>query len=294
MAGSYIESISKHELGKRKEAVCDGFLKLRNSFIKVLEALEADHSSANYPKAKFQTTDLTEDAHGETGKLDILKGEVFEKAVIYTPTINQPISINKDMELSYWNSSIQIMLYPHNPFVPALSVQFYMIVTDYIWFNFAIELIPMLLPQREEDAKDVLGLQKSLQFVFTKYANIKLYENALQAGKSHFLIPHRSVTRGCKGLFGEQLSSNAADCDWNSDFNLILKLGKALTIAYPYFVDSNVIKEWSDDHRMEQLVFRGLCAEYNLVCDTNIAFGLNKKKPANVALAVLPPICYWP
>lgn len=294
MCSSFVDGTLQQDLYQKKNMALQWFDHLKTRFCSVLEEIENEHCPPENKAPKFKTKLWKKETgrHG-SGVLEQLKGNIFEKAIIHNSNMYGSLDPQNHNEQSHWNVCFYGMIYPRNPHIPALSMQFHMVVTDYIWFSFAIEIIPMLARRRQNNDLDVIRFQKLLQLVCKKYMSEFHYDQFVRRAEKIFLIPHRGVQRGCAGLFGEQISSSVEDGGWSKDFSFIEDLGKTLCVAYPRFVQDNLNKPWQDTEKLEQLLFRGLCAEYILSCDSYARFALNNEHNANAVLAGLPPVCHW-
>jgi coproporphyrinogen III oxidase len=81
--------------------------------------------------------------------------------------------------------------------------------------------------------------------------------------------------------------------DWEQDLALTQDIGRAFLPAYLPLVENRIKQNWTDADKDQQLVHRGLYAEYNLVYDRGTKFGLETGHDANAVLMSLPPLAKW-
>jgi coproporphyrinogen III oxidase len=70
-------------------------------------------------------------------------------------------------------------------------------------------------------------------------------------------------------------------------------VGQAFLPAFVPLVEKRHPEPWVEAEREQQLIHRGLYAEYNLVWDRGTRFGLETGHDANAVLMSLPPVAKW-
>ena len=101
-------------------------------------------------------------------------------------------------------------------------------------------------------------------------------------------MPHRNRHRGVGGIFYDHLSN-----DWDKDFAFTQGVGKTFVDLYPRLVRAKMHQEFTAEQRLQQLRYRGLYAEFNLVYDRGTTFGLKTGGNVDAILMSLPPEARW-
>ena len=105
----------------------------------------------------------------------------------------------------------------------------------------------------------------------------------------YFYIPHRKRARGVGGIFYDDLCTG----NWEADFEFTKSVGSAFLPAFLPLVRRRAKQHWQDADKNQQLVHRGLYAEYNLVYDRGTKFGLTTGHDPEAVLMSLPPLAKW-
>ncbi|MEO0991702.1 MAG: coproporphyrinogen III oxidase, partial [Pseudomonadota bacterium] len=91
------------------------------------------------------------------------------------------------------------------------------------------------------------------------------------------------------GIFYDDLNTG----DWAADFAFTQDVGRAFLPAFLGAVEKRRNTPWTDADKDQQLVHRGLYAEYNLVYDRGTKFGLETGHDPEAVLMSLPPLAKW-
>jgi coproporphyrinogen III oxidase len=104
----------------------------------------------------------------------------------------------------------------------------------------------------------------------------------------YFWVPHRNRHRGVGGIFYDHL-----DQDWDKDFAFTQDVGRTFVTLYPALVREKMHLPFTEEERAQQLRYRGLYAEFNLVYDRGTTFGLKTGGNVDAILMSLPPLARW-
>ena len=281
------------------------FRALRDEIVQFFKNIEDRHESgplSDQPAGRFEITetarcgDSNEDAGG--GLMSVMRGgRVFEKVGVNISTVYGTLGERAQAAMMarkglagmkddprFWASGISLVAHMQNPHAPAVHMNTRMFWTPHAWwFGGGSDLNPCL--EYDEDTAHFHATQKAWLDPHgeTHYPKLRAWAD------EYFYIPHRNRARGVGGVFMDDHCTG----DWASDFSLTQDLGRAFLPAYVPLVDRRRETEWSAADKDEQLVHRGLYAEYNLVYDRGTKFGLETGHDANAVLMSLPPLAKW-
>ena len=224
-------------------------------------------------------------------------GRVFEKVGVNISTVHGTLSDKAQSAMAarkgikglaedprFWASGISLVAHMQNPHVPAVHMNTRMFWTPHAsWFGGGSDLNPCL-----EYAEDTAHFHQTLKshcdpFDGDYYPRFKAWAD------DYFYIPHRHRARGVGGIFYDDLDTG----DWHADFAFTQSVGQAFLPAYLPLVEKRKDQAWTDADKDQQLIHRGLYAEYNLVYDRGTKFGLETGHDANAVLMSLPPLAKW-
>ena len=226
-----------------------------------------------------------------SGKTGIMKGHVFEKIGINFSHVHGKFSEKFAHEIpgtdksngNFWASGVSFVAHPRNPYVPAAHMNTRMIVTSKSWFGGGGDLNPAI-----ETPKDTQDFHQAFKTLCDDY-NDTAYDKYKKWCDDYFYIPHRKKNRGVGGIFYDYLDSG----DWHNDMNFTKQTAKVFGDIYTDIVKRHMYKTWNDDDKKQQLLYRGLYAEYNLIYDRGTRFGLMSGGNSDAILMSLPPIAHW-
>jgi len=281
-----------YSLDDHQTAAQTWFRQLRDDICASLERLE-DEGGGDSPAGRFERTawDRPDAAgsHGGGGVMSVLKGRVFEKAGVNISTVHGEFapefakSINGAAEdPRFFATGISLVLHPANPLVPAVHLNTRYLVTTRRWFGGGTDLNPAIPNDSETEAfhtalKTMCDTHDPAHYpAFRKWA------------EEYFWVPHRNRHRGVGGIFYDHL-----DRDFDKDFAFTQDVGRTFLEIYPRLVRANMHRDFTAEQRLQQLRYRGLYAEFNLVYDRGTTFGLKTGGNVDAILMRLPPEARW-
>ncbi len=270
------------------------FESLRDQICAEFEAIEREAGS----DASFQYTPWEREEEGNSdpggGTQGLMKGKVFEKVGVNVSTVRGSFSkefagqVNGASAENPEFSATGISLVAHmtNPRVPAVHMNTRFLTTGKAWFGGGADLNPPI-----PYAEDTEAFHASLRAACMAH-NPTYYEKYKKWADDYFYIPHREKHRGVGGIFYDHLECED-EAAFDRNFAFTQDVGKAFLDIYPKLVRARMNSEFSDEDVAQQLEYRGLYAEFNLVYDRGTLFGLKTGGNIDAILMSLPPRATW-
>lgn len=297
--------MSTPEMKTEKMEASAWFRALRDEIVADFEKLEDEQTTgpfADRPAGRFDVTETSrqgeagEDAGG--GLMSVMRGgRVFEKVGVNISTVYGTLGERAQAAMAarkgipgmkddprFWASGISLVAHMQNPHTPAVHMNTRMFWTPHAWwFGGGADLNPCI--EYDEDTEHFHRTQKAWLDPHGEayYPKLKAWAD------EYFFVPHRGRARGVGGIFMDDHCTG----DWAADFTLTQDIGRAFLPAYVPCVERRRDMAWGDAEKDQQLVHRGLYAEYNLVYDRGTKFGLETGHDANAVLMSLPPLAKW-
>lgn len=280
-------------LDDQQRAAQAWFRTLRGDIWAMLEQLE-DEAAGDAPAGRFEKrvwnrTDH-DGGHGGGGEMGIMKGRVFEKAGVNISTVHGQFSPDFARQINgagddprFFATGISLVIHPVNPLVPAVHMNTRMLVTTKRWFGGGVDLNPAL-----PDPQETAAFHAAVKAMCDGH-NADYYPAHSKWAEEYFWVPHRNRHRGVGGIFYDHLASG----DWEADFAYTRDVGRCFLETYPRLVRAKMHQPFTAEQRAEQLRYRGLYAEFNLVYDRGTTFGLKTGGNTDAILMSLPPHARW-
>lgn len=303
-----------YTLDERQTAAQTWFREARDRICAALEAVEdglgsgasegaSERGGGDVPAGRFERTAwnrnpaTNEDpGHGEDGGeggggvMSVMKGRVFEKAGVNISTVHGVFSPEFAKQINgaaedprFFATGISLVIHPRNPLVPAVHLNTRYLVTTKRWFGGGMDLNPAL-----PDDAQTADFHASLKVMCDRHEP-SYYDKHSKWAEDYFWVPHRGRHRGVGGIFYDHLDSG----DWDRDFAYTQDVGRTFAELYPRLVREKMHLPFDEEQRAEQLRYRGLYAEFNLVHDRGTVFGLKTGGNIEAILMSLPPLARW-
>ncbi len=296
-----MKDLMTNDMTEEKTAASGWFRDLRDQIVAAFHALEDRHSSdAPAGRVEVRKTSRTADDGSDAGggEMSVMRGgRVFEKVGVNISTVYGELGERAQAAMAarkgipgmkddprFWASGISLVAHMQNPHAPAVHMNTRMFWTPHAWwFGGGSDLNPCI--EYDDDTAHFHGEMKGAcdPHGGTLYDELKAWAD------EYFYIPHRKRARGVGGIFYDDRNTG----DWEADFALTRDVGRAFLPAFVPLVDKRHPTPWDDTHKHQQLVHRGLYAEYNLVYDRGTKFGLETGHDPDAVLMSLPPLAKW-
>jgi coproporphyrinogen III oxidase len=229
-------------------------------------------------------------------------GKVFEKAgvnlsVVYGSMPKEALQAatergadrTKGMKpgesVPFFACGLSSVMHPRNPHCPTMHFNYRYFETDggVWWFGGGTDITPSYLDV--DDMKHFHGVYKNMcdKHDSTFYPTFKKWAD------KYFLIAHRGETRGCGGIFYDDLNDR--------DPEMLLALARdglaAVVPAYVPIIEKHKNDKFTPEEKEWQLLRRGRYTEFNLVYDRGTVFGLKTGGRIESILMSLPEYAKW-
>jgi len=280
------------DIAKIKNNTQKWFYSLRYEIIKMIENIEKDYQSEHkYDKnTKFEIQKWDREGGGG-GEIGLLYGTVFEKMGVNVSTVYGNLNtelakqLPSGMAKDFWASGISIVSHPKNPFIPPIHMNTRCIITtNSIWFGGGIDLNPII-----KDENETILFHKKLEQICDKH-NVNYYNKFSKWCDEYFFIKHRNELRGVGGIFFDYLLDEKNP---EKTMEFIKDIGVLFMNIYNEIVLNKIKIKWTDADREYQLIRRGRYAEFNLIYDRGIKFGLMTGGNTDGMMMSLPPLVKW-
>jgi coproporphyrinogen III oxidase len=273
------------ERDEQQRAADDWFRTLRDRICNAFEVIEREAGS----DAAFERT-AWERPGGGGGVMSKMAGRVFEKVGVNISTVWGQFepefakSVNGAAEDPRFTATgISLVAHMANPHVPAVHMNTRFLTTAKRWFGGGADLNPPI--PREADTAD---FHAAFRAACDRHSP-DYWPRFSAWCDEYFFIKHRGVSRGVGGIFYDHLHSG----DWAADFAFTRDVGETFLSIYPQLVRRRMNEPWDEADRQQQLRYRGLYAEFNLVWDRGTLFGLKTNGNIDAILMSLPPLAAW-
>lgn len=281
-------------LETRKTQASDWFASLRDRICAAFEAIEDDYEGDGEAGRFARTPWQRDDPSGQPGGggvMSVMKGRVFEKVGVnisavkgtFSPEFAKQIP-GADKDPHFFATGISLVAHMRNPLVPAVHMNTRFLVTSKAWFGGGADLNAPI-----PNAQDTADFHAALKEACDRH-DPDYYSQYKAWCDEYFYVKHRNRARGEGGIFYDYLDSG----NWEDDFAFTKSIGQAFLDIYPRLVRRHMQEEWTPEQREEQLKYRGLYAEFNLVYDRGTRFGLMTGGNVDAILMSLPPEAKWP
>jgi coproporphyrinogen III oxidase len=261
------------------------FQDLQKQICDEISNIESEYGNGD----RFIYNDWLRGENGGGGKSSVLKGVVMEKMGVNFSEVYGTFAeehakeiIGTDKAVPFWASGVSLVSHPRNPFISPIHMNVRMInAGEKSWFGGGIDLNPIYKNDQES-----LYFHQKLKEVCNKHDS-EYYEKFSKWCDEYFYIKHRKENRGIGGIFFDYI-----ECS-EKNFNFLKDVGQNFLPIYTKIVKDNVLKEFSKENIEYQLHRRGRYAEFNLIYDRGIKFGLMTGGNPDSMMMSLPPLCSW-
>lgn len=188
----------------------------------------------------------------------------------------------------FFACGLSSVMHPKNPFAPTMHFNYRYFETDggVWWFGGGTDITPSYL--NEEDMQHFHGTYKQ---TCDKH-DPAFYPRFKKQADDYFVIPHRGETRGCGGIFYDDMN----DLEGKTADEMYAFAADGLDSVVPSYlpiVDKHKDDPFTQKNKEWQLMRRGRYVEFNLVYDRGTIFGLKTGGRIESILMSLPETARW-
>lgn len=269
---------------KIRKSISDKFEKLRLDICNIFTEIEQHHSAEKFSFTPWQRE------NGGGGKIAQMKGEVFAKVGVNVSTVwgklpkNIADTLLIDENEEFWASGISLVSHMNNPHAPTghMNTRVFCL-KDRWWIGGGSDLTPAIPVE-----SDTADFHRELKITCDKYDQT-YYEKFKKWADEYFYLKHRKEIRGVGGIFFDHLNTG----DFEKDFDFGLETAETFAKIYPEILKRNINKEWSEEDIKKQVEKWTKYAEFNLLFDRGIKFGVTTGANPNAYLMSMPPVANW-
>ncbi len=282
---------------EQQEVTSKWFQSLQEQIVREIEKIDSEVKHPEFVSGKFAYTTWNRKERDEEGDFGggryavLRKGCVFEKAGVAFAKVKGNFSQEFAKEIPGCENStvftatgISLVFHPRNPYVPMVHMNTRFITTQgKRWFGGGADLTPVI--PFDEDTESFHRLLKQACDAY----NPCYYPDYKEWCNEYFYIKHRKETRGVGGIFYDYLDEG----DFETLFAFTKDVGLSFLKAYTEIVRRRYYMSYGDAEKAAQFTKRAKYAEFNLVYDRGIKFGLNTGGNIDAMFMSLPPLCGW-
>jgi coproporphyrinogen III oxidase len=272
------------------------FRELRDKICSEFELLEQHYCQhhqqqiAKFDRKTWLRHDEITKKDGGYGEMSIMKGRLFEKVGVnfsqvfgeFSPQFRNEIPGAKD-DPRFWASGISLVAHMFSPLLPAVHFNTRFICTSKTWFGGGSDLNPAI-----PNNADTADFHQAFRITCDKF-DPDYYDKFKKWCDEYFYIKHRKVSRGVGGIFYDYLNTE----NFDRDFDFTKSVGLTFLDIFPKIIRRSMFIDFNQQQKEQQLIYRGLYAEFNLIYDRGTRFGLMTNGNADAILMSLPPVAEW-
>lgn len=289
---------------ERQARAATWFKELQDSITVEMECIDSevdhpDYTPRTFTRTEWQRKENDVDGDFGGGRIQVLRGgPVFEKAGVAFANVkgNFPKEFAKTIpgceeSTDFTATGISLVFHPRNPHVPIVHMNTRFITTGgKQWFGGGADLTPVI-PMEEDTASFHQHMKNACDTHDLAY-----YDEFKAWCDEYFYIKHRKETRGVGGIFYDyrfiEADNNGRD-NFENLFQFTKDVGLAFLKAYTEITRRRYHTPYDASDLAAQFHKRTRYAEFNLVYDRGIKFGLNTGGNIEAMFMSLPPVCGW-
>ena len=273
-------------MDQKKDSVARWFSDIRDRIVDEFFTVESEFSE----KAPLLKKKQWNREGGGGGESVVIYGDVFEKAGVNFSTVYGKMRESFAKEIpgaiesggEFWASGVSVVVHACSPHVPAVHMNTRFLCTSESWFGGGTDLTPTY-PNEDDTA----FFHDNLRIMCNRF-DARYYDEFKKNCDEYFYLPHRKESRGVGGIFFDYLKG-----DFDSSFAFTRSVAECFLEVYTAIVKKRMYKKWTDQERDYQLVRRGRYAEFNLIYDRGIRFGLMTDGNPDAMFVSMPPMVKW-
>ena len=256
-----------------KDQIVTYLKNLRAQIIQGFESIETN--------GKFEMTAWPYKKGKGGGEMNVLRGEVFEKAAVNWSGVSGDKFPGSEESSPFFATGVSLITHMKNPKAPTVHFNIRYIERDgKWWFGGGFDLTPMGFTI-DEDTEHFHSVAKK--------AVGDSYPEMSKAAAEYFYIPHYQRERGVGGIFFDHYRTG----DDEKDFELWKSVGDNFLESIMPIYEKRINEPYTEEDRMTQLQRRAHYVEFNLLYDRGTKFGFQSGGNPAAILCSMPPLAAW-